>query len=274
MGILDGMAVLATGGGKGLSHAVIARYVREGANVGVLERVPEQLDELVAEFGDSILPIKGDVRSVDDNERAVQLTVERYGRLDTFVAMAATTDFSPSLSNIPIKELPKAFEDIMGVNTLGPALGALAARDALRESEGSVIFVLSTSAFFPGGQGAIYNLSKSALLMLVRTLAYEFAPYVRVNGVVPGPIADSSLRGTGSLAQEAIVVGDSLSANEDAVRQMVPLQIVTKGDDYAGLFVLLASKEARAATGSIIHWDSGIGIVGHGARGLGAAWNL
>ncbi len=61
MGWLDGQVALVTGGGSGIGRAVVARFIEEGARVGVLDRVPERAAQLLAEFGNKVVALTGDV---------------------------------------------------------------------------------------------------------------------------------------------------------------------------------------------------------------------
>ncbi len=106
-----------------------------------------------------------------------------------------------------------------------------------------------------GGGGILYTSSKHALHGVIRQLAYELAPTVRVNGVAPG-VAATQMRGITSLGQtsgEAVI---------DGTREVLPLQEVPDFDAYAAMYTLLASDEAAAMTGSIVTIDSGLGIRG------------
>ena len=61
MGWLEGQVVLVTGGGSGIGREIVARFITEGARVGVLERVPERIEQLKAAFGEYVEPVLGDV---------------------------------------------------------------------------------------------------------------------------------------------------------------------------------------------------------------------
>ena len=145
--------------------------------------------------------------------------------------------------------LGSAFHELFSVNVLALMLGARAALPHLIASNGSIIFTGSFASTNAAGGGALYTASKHAVLGLVRGLAYEFAPDVRVNGIAPG-VAPTRLRGLSALGQSAT---DSVL---DGTERILPLQAVPRLDDFDGIFTMLASDEARAMTGSMVSVDS------------------
>src|SRR5207244_295759 len=124
MGWLDGQVALVTGGGSGIGRGIVARFVAEGARVGVLDLSEPRLEELKADFGDSVVCVAGTVVSMDDNRRAVEETVGAFGRLDTLVGNAAIFDDFASLVEMPGDLISEAFDELFGVNVKGYLLGA------------------------------------------------------------------------------------------------------------------------------------------------------
>jgi cis-2,3-dihydrobiphenyl-2,3-diol dehydrogenase len=105
-------------------------------------------------------------------------------------------------------------------------------------------------------------MSKHALVGLVRQLAFEFAPAVRVNGIAPGAI-ETNLAGPASLGMEQRSIS-SLGLAKVAP-DFIPLARVPSPDEYASAYVFFAARgESAPATGSILNFDGGFGI-----RGLG-----
>ncbi len=260
MGWLEGDVALVTGGGSGLGRAIVERYIEEGAHVGVLERSPEKVSDLRASLGDKVVVIQGDVTSLDDNDRAVAETIARFGKLDCFVGNAGIWDFSIPLLDIPRDKLEAACDEVFNVNMKGYLFGAKASARALLETRGSMIFTLSNAAFYPGGGGAIYTASKHAGAGLVRQLAYELAPKVRVNGVAPTGMS-SDLRGPRALDLQDTTLNSRLPS--DVIATIMPLQFTPEPRDYTGHYVLLASREnSRTTTGALIAADNGLGIRG------------
>lgn len=84
----------------------------------------------------------------------------------------------------------------MGVNVFAPLLGVRAALPHLIESRGAVVLTGSFATYHASGGGALYTASKHAVLGLVRQLAYEFAPDVRVNTLLA---SDQSRAMTGTM---------------------------------------------------------------------------
>ncbi|MEU9020323.1 SDR family NAD(P)-dependent oxidoreductase [Actinomadura sp. NPDC048394] len=255
MGSLEGQVVVFTGAGSGIGRAVVTRYAAEGARVVALD-VSEKVTELKAELGDRVVPVVADVRSWEGNVQAVQTALDTWGRLDVFVGNAGITDAARPLEDIPGDRLAAGFEELFGVNVLAPILGVRAALDALVETRGSVILTGSFAGSNAAGGGVLYTASKHAVEGLVRQLAYELAPDVRVNGVAPG-VAPTRLKGTSTLGQTAT---DSVL---DGTREALPLQEIPGIDAYSGIFTLLASRSDSAVmTGTMVTADSGLGIRG------------
>jgi NAD(P)-dependent dehydrogenase (short-subunit alcohol dehydrogenase family) len=254
-GWLEGQVALVTGGGSGLGRAIVERFVAEGAQVGVLDVSQPKLDDVGGALGSSVCTHRGDATAVAANVEAVAATLEAFGRLDVFVANAGLWDFGTALEDLPLDSIGPAFDELLGVNVKAGLLGARAALEPLRASRGSMIFTLSNAAFHPGGGGPVYTASKHALVGLVRQLAYELAPEIRVNGVAPGGMA-TDLRGPAALGQNSTPY-DSLPVDE-IMRRWSPLEIAPQPEDYTGHYVLLASREnSRTVTGAIHVCDAG-----------------
>jgi NAD(P)-dependent dehydrogenase (short-subunit alcohol dehydrogenase family) len=256
MGWLDGQVALVTGGGSGIGRAVVARFVAEGARVGVLDRVPARAEDLRAEFGHAMVAVTGDVSQLADNKRAIAETVGAFGRLDIFVGNAGVFDSYLSLTEFPEENLAEAYDELFGVNVKGCIFGAKAALPELMKTAGSMVFTASVAGSNSGGGGRLYTASKHAVVGLIRQLAAELGPHIRVNGVSPGGTM-TDLRGLSVLRQD----DRSHFANpdtEERLRTSNPLQIALAPGDLAGAYVFLSSRtNARGITGTILTVDAG-----------------
>ncbi|HEY5645776.1 MAG TPA: 3-(cis-5,6-dihydroxycyclohexa-1,3-dien-1-yl)propanoate dehydrogenase [Pseudomonadales bacterium] len=260
---LEDQSVLLTGGASGLGLAIVERFVEEGAKVTVLDRSAEGCAALESRFGKQVNAVVGDVRSRDDNEQAVARCMEQHGRLDCAIGNAGIWDFNLPLVDLPAESLGAAFDELFQVNVLGYIALAKAAMKALVASEGSMIFTVSNAGFYPAGGGVLYTATKHAVVGMIRQLAYELAPFVRVNGVAPGAIS-TQLKGPRSLAmEERTIPGARFEAGAPG---FVPLGRMPTPAEYAGAYVFFASRQDNVpATGTVLNHDGGFGI-----RGLGA----
>jgi NAD(P)-dependent dehydrogenase (short-subunit alcohol dehydrogenase family) len=261
-GRLEGKGVLVTGGASGIGRAVVERFASEGATVAVLDRAAEALADLRRQLGDAILPVSGDVRDATANEEAVRLMLDTHGSLDVLVANAGVFDGFVRLRDLDPELLRIAALELFETNVVGYLLAVRAALEPLTQSSGSIILTVSNAGFWAGGGGALYTASKHAIVGLIRQLAYELAPEIRVNGVAPGgTLTDlgvtTPLRG----------VAQTRSGDESAqaIRGRNALQIVMEPTDHVEAYVLLASEGGRAMTGSIIRVDGGVGLVEQGS---------
>lgn len=255
MGALEGKVVILTGAGAGIGAAVARRYVQEGARVVGVDR-SEGVHALADELGGALIPVVADVSTWEGNQAAVNAARDQWGRIDVFVGNAGVTDGAQALEDIPGPGVSDAFAELFGVNVLAPMLGIKAALDDLIAAKGCVILTASFASFNAAGGGALYTASKHAVLGLIRQLAYELAPDVRVNGVAPG-VAPTRMKGLGALGQ-----ADTDSVLE-GTRYVLPLQEIPSVEGYTSIFTLLASAEQSGLmTGSVITADSGLSIRG------------
>jgi len=260
MGWLEGKVALITGGGSGLGRAIVTRFLEEGARVSVLDRSAAACEQLRTELGATASVTEGDVTALADNRRAVADCVTRFGRLDCFIGNAGIWDFSLPLVKLPDDRISEAFDEVFAINVKGYLLGAKAAVTELLKTRGSIIYTVSNAGFYVAGGGPLYTASKHAVVGLVRQLAFELAPKIRVNGVAPGAIP-TDIRGPRSLGME----GRSIAAIPlgDFVAKFIPLGKLPEPRDYTAHYVLLASSEnSPTATGSIINCDGGMGVRG------------
>ena len=263
MGRLDGQVAIVTGGASGLGAAVVARLVREGARVGVLDRSESGCAALLADCGDRVCCLPGDVRRFADNEAIVAKTVGAFGSLDVAIGNAGIWDYNVTLVDLPADRLTETFDELFHINVLGYLMLAKAVVKPLVESRGSLVFTVSNAGFLPAGGGPLYTGTKHAVVGLIRQLAYELAPHVRVNGVAPGPIS-TQLKGPESLGMgDRRFPGDRIAQNAP---DFVPVGEMPTPADYAGAYVFFASREDNVpATGTVLNHDGGFAVRGIGA---------
>ena len=258
-GWLDGDVAYVTGGAGGIGLAVAARYLEEGARgVVVLDLNLEGLAPLQAAHPSRVAGVQGDVREYASHEKAVRTALERFGALDVLVANAGVFDFRRPLRGYTPELMTSTMDELFAVNLRGYLFAAMAAREALMARKGSVIFTTSVAGTYAGGGGVLYTMAKAAIGGLVRQLALEFAPDVRVNGVAPGGTL-TRLSGTQALGHGDRTIGPDPDEMRKRIEDATPLRLAQAPEDHAGVYVLLASRRnSRAMTGQIIMSDGGI----------------
>jgi 2,3-dihydroxy-2,3-dihydrophenylpropionate dehydrogenase len=274
-GWLNDYAAIITGGGSGVGRAVAERFVSEGASVTIIGRDLDQLGAVVAASADPsrMHAVQADVRSSDQLHEAVEQTVRRFGKLDTLVANAGIWDYQRQLTRMTGQQLGDTFDELFAINVKGYVLAAEAAWRELVKTRGSIIMTLSNASFYVNGGGPIYTASKHACLGLMRELAYELAPKVRVNGVACGAM-NTKLRGPESLnLQDRTLAMSFAKKTADTPPPPIPLHdSSTDPKDFTGSYVLLASREQSGPiTGQAISVDGGIGVRGFASAAGGDA---
>ena len=251
--MLSGDISVVYGGAGGIGAAVVERLLAEGASVVAVDRSAERLQRLARQHGeDRLLTICADVGQWEEAARIARLTQQRFGDADSFISCVGVYDHARPLAEIPGDEIASAFAECFGINVASVIMAVRALLDQLVRKQGRVVLTSSAASYLASGGGVLYTASKHAVTGLISQLAYELAPKVRVNGVAPGA-APTVMSGLASLDQTP---RDSLLPGSE---NALPLGVIPKTSDYAGLYALLASRsETVAMTGSTIIADSGL----------------
>lgn len=185
----DRKVAIVTGAGGGIGSAICQRLAADGWAVVLSSRTDKAAADVLGRCRALGVPadiVTGDITEAHYVRKLVAFAVERYGRLDGFVANAGAAGRLE-----PVDEYPEdVFDLVMNVNVRGTFLALKHALPALRASgAGSFVAVASTSAIRGRANLSAYVASKHAVLGLVRSAALEaIGTGARVNAVLPGPI--------------------------------------------------------------------------------------
>ena len=233
-----GRAVVVTGGTRGIGAGIARAFLAAGADVLVCGRAAPA--GVPAADGRSAVFAQADVRDAEQAQRLVRTAADRFGRLDLVISNAGG---SPPAAAATAS--PRFHARIIELNLLAPLYVAQAANAVMQDQPGggSIIMIGSVSGTRPSPGTAAYGAAKAGLHNLATTLAVEWAPRVRVNTVIPGPVA------TGAEAAGAHYGG---AAGEAAVGGTIPMGRMASPDDVAGACLFLASPAAAYLTGSAL----------------------
>ena len=250
MGKLQNKAAIVTGATSGMGRATARLFAREGAGVVASGRDPERGQTLVGEIragGGQAEYVAGDVSLPETNERLVEACRRSFGRLDAVACCAGMLGLG-SATDLPVE----TWRQTLAVN-LDAVFYLL--RSALPEMQrghgGSVVLVSSIAAFKGFPNHAAYCASKGALVALVRQLAIDYGPKVRVNALCPGPV-DTPL-----IWASAAAFPDPAKAVEDVGKRTL-LKRLGQPEDIARAALFLASEESGWVTGTALTVDGGI----------------
>jgi NAD(P)-dependent dehydrogenase (short-subunit alcohol dehydrogenase family) len=186
---VEEQVVVIMGGSCGLGRAIARAAASRGAKVVVAARNREALDAAVEEIeslGGEGLAVPADVASHTENATIVERAVERFGRIDTYVACATVTLYS-EVSRLELEELHRVFD----VNFFGRVYGLWAALPHLRESRGTFVDVNSALAYRGIPLQAPYCATKASLRTFLESARVELQKEgsgVDVCVVLPGAI--------------------------------------------------------------------------------------
>lgn len=199
MGFWTNKVVLVTGGGRGIGQSFARLVARQGASVVVADIDGAAAEETASLIGPAAVAIATDVTGESDVQRAVDLAVSRFGRLDMLHNNASILRRNGDIDDISLKD----FREIIEVNTIGCFLAARAAVVAMKRTGGGVIVNMSSRGARGQPQVLAYSTSKAGVIAFTRALAEQMRPAnIRVNALLPG-LVDTAMTQGGSYLQLA-----------------------------------------------------------------------
>jgi 2,5-dichloro-2,5-cyclohexadiene-1,4-diol dehydrogenase 1 len=241
---LEGKSFIVTGGASGIGRASVERLLAEGSFVTVFDRDEDAVASTLSEVGDDrIAGVIGDVSAEDDVERAFSQTIDRTGGVAGIFNNAAVTAPASPMIETTVEELLRVWT----VDVVGPFLGMRwMIQTATRLGTPGVVLNVGSSLALSGSPGhGAYCAAKAAVLSMTRTAAREAAAAgVRVNALLPGPIATSLLA---SIPQEL----------RDVALAQNPMKRFGAPAEVAALAAWLLSDESSYVNGANYLVDGG-----------------
>ncbi|WP_149274653.1 SDR family NAD(P)-dependent oxidoreductase [Pareuzebyella sediminis] len=244
-GKLENKVCIVTGATSGMGKAIAEIFSKEGAKLVLSGRNRDRGKALTDQFGEAIF-LPGDVSTPQYNELLVEEAIRSFGGIDILSLNAGILGLGNVIS-LPIEKWHK---------TLDTNLSAIFyiskyAIPYLQKSEGNMLINASIAAFKSFPNHPAYCASKSASLALMKQMAVEYGPKIRVNAICPGPV-DTPL-----LQRSAKAFKNPESALQDASDATLMKRLGTPLD-IAKLALFLVSEEASWMTGTAVTIDGGI----------------
>ena len=245
---LENKVVLISGGARGMGAVEAKMFAKEGASVvlgDILDQEGQRVEAEIREAGGEAAYVHLDVTQEDDWQRAMDVVISKYGRLNILVNNAGIVP-KYSAANAIEGITEDAWDQVMGVNAKGVFLGTKYAIPLMRAAGGgSIVNISSGAGIAPSPETpASYSASKGAVRIFTKSTAIQYAKEnIRCNSVHPGPILTPMLQGAG--------------ADGDDRLERIPLGRVGTPEEIAYGVLYLASDEALFVTGSELIIDGG-----------------
>jgi NAD(P)-dependent dehydrogenase (short-subunit alcohol dehydrogenase family) len=238
------MAVI-TGGSTGIGFATAQAFLREGARVLITGKDEERLVTAARKLGESVIPVRADVRKLEDLDKLAQQVREAFGRVDVLFANAGIGGVAP------LEHVSEAFyDDVFDTNVKG-LFFTVQKLVGLMKAGSSIILNASTLSTKGPPASTIYAATKAAVRSLARTLAAELGPRgIRVNALSPGLVPTELFVRTG-------LPSETIDSFYKTVAAVTPLGRLGQPEEIARAALFLASDESSFMTALDLLVDGG-----------------
>ena len=231
-----------TGGTSGIGLATAKIFLANNFNCVLVGRSTARFENIKSELGGSFEFISADVRKVEDCDKIISRTVQKFGGVNVLVNCAGI--YREGAITSTDEEI---FDDIFSTNVKGTFFTTRAAVDELIKTRGSIVNVASDAAIKGNYFCAAYAASKGAIVAFTKSLALELASFeIKVNCVAPGdiltPLTLNQLETSNSTIEE--------------LAKFYPLGRIGTPDEVAQAIYFLST--ATFITGAVLSVDGGL----------------
>jgi 3-oxoacyl-[acyl-carrier protein] reductase len=247
---LDNKSFVVGGASSGLGRAVAEQLVSEGARVLLVARNADSLQEVARELGEQAHPCPADVSQASGVDKVAAVAVDHFGTLDGVLVNAGGPPFGPALE-LTDEQWLDAFRLLIGgpvrlLRTLVPRLN----------DGSSVLFITSSSVREPIKDLDSSNVLRPGVAALVKCLAKELGPRIRVNSLAPGRIDTARSRSLDEA--RAADFGISTEEQRRSVSEGIPLGRYGEPEELGRAAAFLLSPAASYITGVSLQVDGGL----------------
>jgi NAD(P)-dependent dehydrogenase (short-subunit alcohol dehydrogenase family) len=244
---LKGKIGIVTGAGSGIGRASAVALAAEGAQVALVGRRKDRLEEVAREIGDRAFAIPVDLSKTSEIGGLLEQTVSRFGGLNFLLNNAGVLHVGNAEQ---ITE--EQWDDTFNLNVRSVWLLSRAALPLMRKAGGGSIMNVASALGLVGARNrAAYAPSKGALIQLTKSMAIDHGhENIRVNAICPSFVeTELTERILGQVADPAAIRRERTAAH--------PIGRLGRPEDIAGLAVYLASDESSWVTGAVLPVDGG-----------------
>jgi NAD(P)-dependent dehydrogenase (short-subunit alcohol dehydrogenase family) len=245
-----GKNVFVAGGTSGINLGIADAFAQAGARVAVMSRNADRVSQAVEQLKQHHHDVRGyvgDVRDMSAVEKALRSAHQAFGEIDVLVSGAAGNFLAPALDISS-----NGFKAVIDIDLVGTFHVLRAGFEVMRRPGGSMINISAPQSTSPAPMQVHVCAAKAGLDQVMRVLALEWGQMgLRVNSIMPGPIADSG-------GFKKLVSTDEL----DRLNSRIPLGRVGTLADVAAMALFLGSSHASYITGALIPVDGGVSLLG------------
>ncbi len=238
--------IIVTGGGSGLGREMAAKFAELGANLVLIGRKQDRLENTSKEIGlpNRILTLPLDIRETEAVTEGVKKAMERFNKIDGLINNAAGNFLCPT-EELTVNGFNAVVDTVLkGTFHCTHAVG----REMMKTGGGVILNIIANYAETGASYVVPSAVAKAGVLNMTRSLAVEWAQYnIRLNAIAPGPIPTEG-------AWKALMPDPKI---EKMTLNGIPLKRFGKPEELANLACYLMSDEASYITGACHTIDGG-----------------